>query len=76
MGRERGGRATRSARRGTHNNGSGGSPAFWDSRTRPGTRPRPDDRRRPLQPHEHSSKDHGASRRGAWSLSKDKGGRI
>ncbi len=64
MGRERGGRATRFARRGTHATGSGGSPASWDSTTSPETRLRP---RRPapgaLVPHEHRCKDRGAIRR-------------
>jgi hypothetical protein len=33
MERERGGRATGPARRGTHATGNGGSPVFWDSTT-------------------------------------------
>ena len=63
MGRERGGRATGPARRGTHATGSGGSPASWDSTTGPGTRPRP---RRPApgvpRPREHDVNDQGVSR--------------
>ena len=62
MGREHGGHATRPARRGTHDNGSGVSPAFWDSTIRPGTRlrrrprwsaaggPRPHDPEKPSHP--------------------------
>ena len=62
MGRESGGRAIRPARRGTHATGSGGSPASWDSTSRPPTRPH-----RPapgaLVPHEHSCIDRVAIRR-------------
>src|SRR4051812_22933546 len=49
MGRERGGRVTGHARRGTHATGSGGSPASRDSTTRPGPRlgPRPGRPQRP-----------------------------
>ena len=64
MGRESGGRAIRPARRITHATDSGGSPASWDSTSRPPTRPR-----RPapaaLMPHEQTCKDRGAIRREA-----------
>jgi hypothetical protein len=63
MGRERDGRATRFARRGTHANGSGGLPASWVSRRNPGTPPHP---RRPTPgapwPRERDGNDHGAGR--------------
>ena len=63
MGRERDGRATRFARRGTHANGSGGLPASWVSRRNPGTPPHP---RRPTpgapRPRERDGNDHGAGR--------------
>ncbi len=63
MGREQDGRATRFARRGTHANGSGGSPASWVSRRSSGTRPRP---RRPApgapRLRERDGNDHGAGR--------------
>jgi Bacterial regulatory protein, Fis family len=63
MERERGGRATGPARRGTHATGSGASPVSWDSTTGRETRPRP---RRPAagvpRPREHDVNEQGASR--------------
>jgi hypothetical protein len=63
MGRERDGRATRFARRGTYANGSGGLPASWVSRRNPVTPPHP---RRPTpgapRPRERDGNDHGAGR--------------
>ena len=66
MGRERGGGATRPARHGMHATDNGGSPASWDSTTRPA--PRPHLRRPALgshRPHNHSRNYHDASTAGS-----------
>jgi hypothetical protein len=63
MERERGGRATGPARRGTHATGSGDSPVSWDSTTGPETRPRPRQSAPGVpRPREHDFNDQGASR--------------
>ena len=56
MGRESGGRATRPARRVTHATGSGGSPASWDSTSRPPDAAPPAGAGA-LMPHEQTCKD-------------------